>query len=334
MPHTIVIAEAGVNHNGDLQIAKELIDAAASAGADYIKFQTFQAKQLVAHDAPKAEYQRKHTANHESQLEMIEKLELTLSDHHALIEYCQLKNISFFSTAFENKSLDLLMDLGIDRIKVPSGEITNVPFLEHIGEQGKPIILSTGMAKLGEIENAIEIFESKGIPRDQICVLHCNTAYPTPYSDVNLMAMVNVRNAFQVNIGYSDHTDGIEIPIAAVALGASVIEKHLTLDRNLPGPDHKASLEPAEFAAMIKSIKNIEVALGDGVKRPSPSEIQNKAIVRKSIVAATDISKGDILTESNLAFKRPGTGLDPSFYKILVGRAATRAYKKDELIEL
>ncbi|NCJ07070.1 N-acetylneuraminate synthase [Synechococcales cyanobacterium C] len=331
---TLVIAEAGVNHNGDMAIAKALIDVAADAGVDLVKFQTFKADRLVTTQAKKAEYQNRMTAADESQHAMIRRLELTREMHDVLIAYCQERGIGFFSTGFDPESVDLLVELGLDRFKIPSGEITNLPYLRHVGRYGKLIILSTGMATLGEIEAALEILEQAGTARDQITVLHCNTEYPTPIKDVNLRAMVTIREALGVTVGYSDHTLGIEVSIAAVALGATVIEKHFTLDRNLPGPDHRASLEPEELKAMVRAIRNIEEALGDGRKRPSQSEVKNKPVARKSIVAACAIKAGEALTPSNIVIKRPGTGISPMRWDEIVGRKVTRGFETDELIEL
>lgn len=332
---TLIIAEAGVNHNGDIGLAKNLIAAAAAAGADLVKFQTFTAKNLVSASAPKADYQKKTTESSESQLEMIRKLELSREDHAVLIEECRAHGIGFFSTAFDSQSFDLLMELGcLEQIKIPSGEITNLPLLRYMSRFGKPLMLSTGMANLGEIEAAIETVEAAGTPRHLITVLHCTTEYPTPMEDVNLLAMVAMKKAFGVNTGYSDHTPGIEIPIAAVALGATVIEKHFTLDRNLPGPDHKASLEPLELKAMVDGIRNIERALGDGVKRPSPSELKNKAVARKSLVAMRAIRAGESFSADNVGAKRPGTGISPMRWDEVMGRVAPRNFSVDELIEL
>lgn len=332
---TLIIAEAGVNHNGDIAIAKKLIAAAAAAGADLVKFQTFSAKNLVSSSAPKAEYQKKTTESSESQLEMIQKLELSREDHTILIEECRANGIRFFSTAFDFQSFDLLMGLGcLEQIKIPSGELTNLPLLRYMSRFGKPLMLSTGMANLGEIEAAIEAVEAAGTPRYLITVLHCTTEYPTPMEDVNLRAMVAMKKAFGVSTGYSDHTQGIEIPIAAVALGATVIEKHFTLDRNLPGPDHKASLEPHELKAMVEGIRNVERALGDGVKRPSPSELKNKPIARKSLVAIRPISSGEAFTAENMGAKRPGTGLSPMRWDEVLGRIASKDFAVDDLIEL
>lgn len=331
---TLVIAEAGVNHNGDIEIAKRLIDVASEAGADLVKFQTFSADRLVAANAPKAEYQQLSTGTQESQHEMIRKLELTREMHDVLIGHCVKRGIRFFSTAFDLESLDLLVELGMDRFKVPSGEITNLPYLRRMGSFGKPVILSTGMSTMADIEAALVVLERAGTPRSRITVLHCNTEYPTPMHDVNLRAMLSIRDAFGVAIGYSDHTRGIEVPIAAVALGASVIEKHFTLDRRMTGPDHAASLEPAELTAMVTAIRNIESAMsGDGIKQPSASETKNLAVVRKSIVAARPIRAGEILSEQNLRAKRPGTGLSPMLWDEIVGTAASRDYDVDESIE-
>ena len=331
---TLIIAEAGVNHNGDIALAKKLIAAAADAGADLVKFQTFIARNLVSKSAPKAEYQKNVTDPEESQQEMVRKLELSKENHLELIDECNRKGIGFFSTAFDLESVDLLEEFGSKFVKVPSGELTNLPYLRYLTRTGKPVLLSTGMANLGEIEAAINVIEQAGTPRAKITVLHCTTEYPTPMEDVNLRAMVNIGNALGVKVGYSDHTSGIEIPIAAVALGATVIEKHFTLDRNLPGPDHRASLEPDELKAMVAGIRNIERALGDGIKRPSPSELKNKPIARKSLVAATDIKAGELFSVENLATKRPGTGVSPMLWDEVIGRSAPRDFNEDELIEL
>lgn len=331
---TLIIAEAGVNHNGQIELAKRLIAEAALAGADLVKFQSFITSKSISLKAPKAEYQKATTAERESQYEMVKKLELTRADHEILIEECRRHKIGFFSTAFDEESFDMLRELGIEQVKIPSGELTNLPLIRYMTQFGMPVILSTGMANLGEIEATIEAIEKAGTPRSRITVLHCNTEYPTPMGDVNLRAMVNMKRALGVEVGYSDHTHGIEIPIAAVALGARIIEKHFTLDRNLPGPDHKASLEPHQLKAMIEGIRNIEVALGDGIKRPSTSEFKNKPIARKSIVAAKEIKAGDLLTEDNLAVKRPGTGISPMQWDLVIGRTAKRNFGIDELIDL
>ena len=332
---TIIIAEAGVNHNGDIDLAKKLVVEAAAAGADLVKFQTFLANKIVSSTAPKAEYQKRTTDSGESQFEMIQKLELSRESHEVLIEECRRQGIGFFSTAFDSESFDMLLDLGcVDLIKIPSGEITNLPLLRYMTRFGKPVLLSTGMANLGEVEAAIQVIEASGTPRHLITLLHCTTEYPTPMEDVNLRAMISMKQAFGVQVGYSDHTPGIEVAIAATALGATVIEKHFTLDRNLPGPDHKASLEPHELKAMVNAIRNIEVALGDGIKQPSRSELKNKPIARKSIVARREIKAGDLFAEENLAAKRPGTGISPMFWDEIIGKIARRNFAVDELIEL
>ncbi|MGF2733400.1 N-acetylneuraminate synthase [Marinobacter sp. DUT-1] len=332
---TLIIAEAGVNHNGDMGLAKELIAAAAEAGADLVKFQTFIAANIISRSAPKAEYQKGATDPQESQQEMVRKLELTRENHLELMAECKKQGIGFFSTAFDKDSIDLLEELGgTEIVKAPSGELTNLPYLRYLTRQGKHVLLSTGMADLGEIEAAINVVEQAGTSRDNITVLHCTTEYPTPMEDVNLRAMVNIGKAFGVSVGYSDHTPGIEVPIAAVALGATVIEKHFTLDRNLPGPDHRASLEPDELKAMVQGIRNIETALGDGIKRPSSSELKNKPIARKSLVAARSIKAGERFSEDNLMAKRPGTGISPMQWDDVIGRTAPRDFSEDELIEL
>lgn len=332
IPKTIIIAEAGVNHNGDLNIAKELIEVAASSGADYIKFQTFQATELAAKSALKAEYQTENTKSSETQIEMLKKLELTSDDHLQLIKTCKKNNIKFLSTPFDFQSIELLKQLTISLWKIPSGEITNLPFLKKIGSFGEPIILSSGMSNLGEIEAAINVLEKSGTSRSIITILHCTSEYPAPMSEVNLNAMKTIQNAFGVNVGYSDHTVGIEISLAAVALGASIIEKHLTLDRRMSGPDHKASIEPNELNAMVAGIRNIEQALGDGIKTPTPSEIKNIPIARKSIVAKKNIKKGDIFTEENLSVKRPGNGISPMNWLEVLGKIALKDYQEDDLI--
>ena len=331
---TLIIAEAGVNHNGSIETAGQLIETAAEAGADLVKFQTFSADRLVTGSASKADYQLETTSTSESQHEMIRKLELSREMHEELIVHCKKCGVGFFSTGFDPQSVDLLAELGLDRFKIPSGEITNLPYLRHIGQYGKPVILSTGMARLGEIEAALEVLEASGTPRERVTVLHCNTEYPTPMADVNLKAMLAIRDALGVQVGYSDHTLGIEVPIAAVAMGATVIEKHFTLDRNLPGPDHRASLEPDELKAMVQAIRNIELALsGDGLKRPSPSESKNLEIARKSLVALVPIKAGEPFTEANLGVKRPGSGISPMRWDEFIGRPANRDYQADELIE-
>lgn len=331
---TLIIAEAGVNHNGDLNLAKQLIDVAAEAGVDLVKFQTFNADRQVTHTAKKADYQTLTTGSKESQHEMLRRLELTEAMHQELIAHCAARNIGFFSTGFDIESINLLLRLGQDHFKIPSGEITNLPYLRHIGQLGKTVILSTGMATLSDIEAAIDVLEQTGTARAQITVLHCTTEYPTPMNEVNLRAMQSIHAAFGVAVGYSDHTQGIEVSIAAVALGATVIEKHFTLDRSLPGPDHQASLEPEELKAMVAAIRNIEVALGDGIKRLTPSEARNKPVARKSLVASQAIKVGEVFTPQNITAKRPGTGTSPMRWDEVMGRAALRDIAADELIEL
>ena len=331
---TFIIAEVGVNHNGILDMAFQLIDVAAAAGADAVKFQTFKADKIIAINAPKAGYQKETTGSGESQLEMLKKLELDETAHTRLYQYCQHKGIQFLSTPFDLESIDMLNRLGLEIFKIPSGEITNLPYLRKLGALKKRLILSTGMADLGEIEDALDVLTESGTPLENITVLNCNTEYPTPFEDVNLRAMLTIRNAFPgIFVGYSDHTIGIELPIAAVAMGATVIEKHFTLDRNLPGPDHRASLEPHELSAMIQAIRKVEKALGTGIKKPSPSELKNKPIVRKSIVAASSIKEGAMFTEMNITVKRPGTGISPMRWDEIIGRKAAKSYQRDELIE-
>lgn len=332
--NTLIIAEAGVNHNGDIGMARQLIDAAAEAGADLVKFQTFRADRLVTTSAKKAAYQMATTAADESQHEMIRRLELSEAMHDELIAHCRQRKIEFFSTAFDLESLDYLMGLGMPRIKVPSGEITNLPYLRKVGGFDKEVILSTGMSSLGEIEAAIDALEKAGTPRARIVVLHCNTEYPVPMAEVNLRAMRSIGEAFGVKVGFSDHTEGIEIAIAAVALGATVIEKHFTLDRNLPGPDHRASIEPDELGRMIRSIRNVELAMGDGIKRPSASEERNCLIARKSLVAARRIAKGDVFSTENITMKRPGVGISPMRFDEVLGRIAARNFDPDEMIDI
>jgi len=334
MGSTLIIAEAGVNHNGDLAMAKRLIDAAAEAGADLVKFQTFNAERLVTPTAVKAAYQDRNTGIAESQYDMLKRLELTPGMHDALISHCRERNIGFFSTGFDIESVDLLLSLGQDIFKIPSGEITNLPYLRHIGQLGREVILSTGMATLSDIEGAIQVLESSGTPRDRMMVLHCTTEYPTPMTEVNLRAMQSIGSAFGVRVGYSDHTAGIEVSIAAVALGAVCIEKHFTLDRELPGPDHKASLEPGELKEMVKAIRNIERAMGDGIKRLTPSEAKNRSVARKSIVASRNIMQGEVFTDQNLMVKRPGTGISPMLWDLVIGQKAKLDFSKDDLIEL
>jgi N,N'-diacetyllegionaminate synthase len=330
----LIIAEAGVNHNGDIDLAKKLIDVAAEAGADLVKFQTFNADRLVTENASKAEYQKLPGNSNESQHLMLRKLELTEAMHHELIAHCALRSIGFFSTGFDIESIDLLASFGQQLFKIPSGEITNLPYLRHIGKLGKEVILSTGMSTMEEIESAINALEQSGTPRGRITVLHCTTAYPAPMSDINLHAMQSIHTKFGVNVGYSDHTLGIEVSLAAVALGATIIEKHFTLDRTLAGPDHKASLEPYELKSMVDGIRNVEEALGDGIKRVMPSEVHNKIVGRKSLVAGCFIKKGEIFSINNLVIKRPGSGLSPIMWDEVVGVKSPRDFEKDELIEL
>ena len=332
MNKVFIIAEAGVNHNGSIKLAKKLIDVACKAGVDAVKFQTFKAENLVSKNAQKAEYQKQTTDSEESQFDMIKKLELDVETHKELISYCNSQNIMFLSTPFDHDSIELLNDLGLEIFKIPSGEITNLPYLRHIGKLNKKVVLSTGMADIGEIEDALDILIGAGTKKKNITVLHANTMYPTPMEDVNLKAMVTIGNAFDVAYGYSDHTLGIEVDIAAVAMGACCIEKHFTLDKTMDGPDHKASLEPDELVAMVKAIRNIEVALGSSIKKPSKSEMSNMQIARKSIVASSNIKKGEILTEKNIAVKRPATGINPMHWDEVVGTIATKDYQEDELI--
>ncbi|ASK78113.1 N-acetylneuraminate synthase [Paraphotobacterium marinum] len=332
MHKTFIIAEAGVNHNGSLKLAKKLIDEASEAGADAVKFQTFKAEKLVSKHAEKAEYQKKITDSDETQFQMIKKLELDKDAHLELISYCQKKNIMFLSTPFDNESVFLLNKLGLDIFKIGSGEITNLPYLKAIGSLDRKVILSTGMSDIGEIEDALDVLVKAGSKKENIIVLHANTEYPTPMSDVNLKAMQTIANTFQVKVGYSDHTLGIEVPIAAVALGACVIEKHFTLDKKMDGPDHKASLEPKELKAMVSAIRNIEIAMGTGVKKPSKSESSNMKVARKSIVASKRIKKGEKFTDDNIIAKRPGTGLSPMLWDSIIDTIAQKNYDEDELI--
>ena len=327
-----IIAEAGVNHNGSVDLAKQLIDAASISGADAVKFQTFKAENLVSKNAKKADYQKQTTNASESQFDMIKKLELDISMHKELVAYCQEKDIMFLSTPFDHESVKMLNVLGLEIFKIPSGEITNLPYLRHIGSLGKQVILSTGMSNLQEIEDALNILINAGTLKEDITVLHANTMYPTPMKDVNLNAMLTIQKEFGVAVGYSDHTLGIEVDIAAVAMGASCIEKHFTLDKTMDGPDHKASLEPEELKAMVDAIRNIEKALGSSEKKPSPSETVNIDIVRKSIVANQKINKGDILTDKNITIKRPGKGISPMQWDEIIGTIAIKNYKLDDLI--
>ena len=336
MSKTIIIAEAGVNHNGSLDLAKQLVKRAHEAGVDYVKFQTFKSEKVVSKNAKKADYQIENTGKkEESQLEMVKKLELSYDDHQVLIDYCNELGIKFFSTAFDFDSIDYLHSLGLGLWKIPSGEVTNYPFLKRIASYNEKTILSTGMCDMSDVRAAVNALYKNGLSKENLILLHCNTEYPTPFEDVNLKAMDALCNEFGVEVGYSDHTKGIEVPIAAVALGATVIEKHFTLDRNMEGPDHKASLEPNELKAMVSAIRNIEKAIGgDGTKHVSESERKNIAIARKSIMAACDIKKGDLLTEENLTVKRPGTGISPMRWEEVIGTKAIRDFAEDEIIEL
>lgn len=351
-----IIAEAGVNHNGSIDMAKQLIDVAAEAGADAVKFQTFKAEKVISKYAPKADYQKKTTAETESQLDLVKKLELNEADHYILVEHCRTRNIEFLSTPFDFESIDLLaLKLNLQHLKIPSGEITNGPYLLHIAQTGKPVILSTGMSTLSEVETALGVLAfgyldnsdkpslqnfqnaycsnaGHNVLKEKVILLHCTTEYPAPFEDVNLRVMATMQNAFGLPVGLSDHTPGIAVPIAAVALGAAVIEKHFTLDRNLPGPDHKASLEPDELKLMMTSIRNIEVALGNGHKVPALSEMKNRNIARKSLFAAMPVSKGEIFSASNLTMKRPGKGVSPMKYWELIGEKSKKDYDVDEII--
>jgi len=331
---TLIIAEAGVNHNGSLETAKKLIDVSKEAGADLVKFQTFQTEAMLTKLASKADYQKEMVKSKGSQFNMLKKLELDRAAHEELIQYCELKEVGFLSTAFDHKSIDLLTELNIPLYKIPSGEITNLPYLRHIGQMGKPVIMSTGMCTLEEVREAMGVLIEAGVKKNDLTILHCNTDYPTPMKDVNLKSMVTMRDELEVVVGYSDHTLGIEIPVAAVALGAKVIEKHFTLDRKMLGPDHAASLEPDELKSMVSAIRNIDIALGDGFKKPSPSEEKNITIARKSIVAEKTIKKGEIFSEKNLAAKRPGTGISPMYWDEVIGKVADRNFLKDDLIKL
>ena len=335
-PHTLIIAEAGVNHNGSVEIAKQLINIAAEAGVDYIKFQTFKASKLVTKSARQAEYQQRNIGSRErSQYQMLKKVELSSAQHQILINHCCQLGIKFFSTAFDIDSIEYLHSLDLGLWKIPSGEATNYPFLKRIASYNEKTILSTGMCDMQDVRSAVEVLYENGLNKKNLILLHCNTEYPTPFEDVNLRAMDAFRQEFGVEVGYSDHTKGIEVPIAAVALGATVIEKHFTLDRNMEGPDHKASLEPNELKAMVSAIRNIEKAMsGDGTKHISNSERKNIAIARKSIVAAEYIKKGNVFSEKNLTVKRPGTGISPMRWEEVIGLKARRDFYEDELIEL
>jgi N,N'-diacetyllegionaminate synthase len=334
MKKTIIIAEAGVNHNGSLENAKKLIDVAVEAGVDFVKFQTFKADKLASKSAEKAAYQARTTQKSQSQLDMLRKLELDEAAHHELIAYCQQKNIQFLSTAFDLDSIVLLTQLGITLGKIPSGEVTNLPYLRKMAVAFPRIVMSTGMATVEDIRAALKVLLEHGTPKENITILHCNTEYPTPMQDVNLLAMLAIKEEFGIETGYSDHTLGIEVPVAAVALGATMIEKHFTLDKNMEGPDHRASLEPQELIDMVRSIRNIEKALGERHKAPSPSEKNNMAIARKSIVAAKEIRQGELLTEDNITVKRPGTGISPMEWDQVIGTAAIKDFQEDEMISI
>jgi N,N'-diacetyllegionaminate synthase len=333
MEHTIIIAEAGVNHNGNMELAKKMVESAKSFGVDYIKFQTGKPELVTSKFAMMADYQKKNIGKEESQLDMIKKIMLKAEDFTILKEYCDTIGIKFCSTPFDLTSIDVLAPLKMDFMKIPSGEITNFPYLKKIASLKMPIIMSTGMSSLGDIEAALDVLYKEGLSTNDITLLHCNTEYPTPFVDVNLKAMLTLKQCFGTKIGYSDHTKGIEVPIAAVAMGATVIEKHFTLDRTLPGPDHIASLEPNEMKQMVNAIRNIEQAMGNGLKQVTESERKNMAIARKSIVAASNIIKGEIFTEKNLTTKRPGNGISPMRWNEIIGTTAARDFKEDELIE-
>lgn len=329
-----IIAEAGVNHNGSLQRARQMVRTAAKAGADAVKFQTFKTENMVTRNAAKADYQKTSSAKDESQFDMLKKLELSHDAHLDLMNMCKLNGIEFLSSPFDLETINLLKKLGIKRWKIPSGEITNLPYLRRIASFDQELILSTGMADLEELDSALLVLTNAGISPDKITVLHCNTEYPTPMQDVNLKAMRTIKDSFPgVSVGYSDHTMGIEVPIAAVAMGATMIEKHFTLDKKLSGPDHRASLLPDELAQMVRAIRNIEIAIGNGIKKPSPSERKNIPIARKSIVAVCHIAAGETFNKNNLTVKRPGTGISPMKWDVIIGRTAERDYKKDDLID-
>jgi N,N'-diacetyllegionaminate synthase len=334
MNKTIIIAEAGVNHNGSIETAKKMIDMATEARVDYIKFQTFKTHKLSSVSAKKAEYQINNTHNSDSQQEMLKKLELSEENHYELITYCKNRNIAFLSTAFDLESVAFLSNFDMDFFKIPSGEITNYPYLKKIAQYKRPVILSTGMSTMDDIENAMAVLVDNGLNKNDITILHCNTEYPTPFEDVNLRAMQAIADRFKVKVGYSDHTQGIEIPVAAVALGATVIEKHFTLSRDMEGPDHKASLEPDELKAMVVAIRNVEKALGNREKQITDSERINMDIARKSIIAAKDIKKGDVFGEDNITMKRPGNGISPMRWGEVLGKTAKKDFREDELIEL
>lgn len=332
--HVIIIAEAGVNHNGNYELAKQLVIKAKEAGVDYVKFQTAKPELVISKYAEMAEYQKANTGKVESQLDMCKKIHLKLEDYKPLKAFCEEVGVKFISTPFDLVSIDVLEELGMDFWKVPSGEVTNYPYLVKVAKTHRPVIMSTGMCEVDEVRAAINVLLENGLTRDQISLLHCNTEYPTPFQDVNLTAMIDLANELGLSVGYSDHTVGIEVPIAAVAMGARVIEKHFTLDHNMEGPDHKASLEPDELKAMVSAIRNIEKAIGDGKKHVSDSERKNIAIARKSIIAARNIKKGELLSEDNLTVKRPGNGINPMRWNEVIGKSAIRDFVEDELIEL
>lgn len=335
MKHVLIIAEAGVNHNGSIDIAKQLVDKAVEAGVDMIKFQTFKSENLVSKVAKQAEYQQRNLGQkNEGQLAMLKKLELSLEEHDILLNYCNQSGIRFFSTAFDMDSIEYLHSINMGLWKIPSGEITNYPYLRKIAQYHEPVILSTGMCELFDIENSVKVLLEFGVQKEQITILHCNTEYPTPFGDVNLKAMLEISKKFDVKIGYSDHTKGIEVPIAAVALGATVIEKHFTLDKNMEGPDHKASIEPDELKSMVRAIRNIEQALGNGHKTISQSERKNIEVTRKSIVAACSIKAGELFTEENLTVKRPGNGISPMRWCEVIGTKAKQDFEKEDIIIL
>ena len=332
--HVIIIAEAGVNHNGDYELAKQLVIKAKEAGVDYVKFQTAKPELVISKFAEMAEYQKENTGKVESQLEMCKKIHLKLEDYKPLKAFCEEIGVKFISTPFDLVSIDVLEELDMDFWKIPSGEVTNYPYLVKIAKTHRPVIMSTGMCEIYEIRDALKILLDNGLTKEQISLLHCNTEYPTPYQDVDLKAMYDLINEFGLRTGYSDHTVGIEVPIAAVAMGAEIIEKHFTLDHNMPGPDHKASLEPNELKQMVTSIRKIEQALGDGKKHVSNSERKNIVIARKSIIASRDIKKGEVFTEENLTVKRPGNGISPIRWNEIIGKTAKRDFIEDELIEI
>ena len=335
MNKTIIIAEAGVNHNGNIETAKRLIDVASDAGVDYVKFQTFKANKIVTKQAKRADYQNENTGNLDTQYEMLKKLELNEDSHHLLIKYCNDKGIKFLSTGFDLDSLQFLHKIGIRLAKIPSGEITNYPYLKKVAQLFSEVVLSTGMSDMDDINKALAILLKFGVKKENITILHCNTEYPTKMTEVNLKAMLHIQKELDVKIGYSDHTLGIEVPIAAVALGAILIEKHFTLDRSLPGPDHRASLEPNELKQMVKSIRNIEKALsGSEIKEPSKSELKNKSIIRKSIVAIKPIAIGETFNNNNIGTKRPGTGISPINWESVIGQVSKDNFEQDELIRL